>query len=73
VASLAAYSNAFARARIGTPRKTELSVRAANPDPAEPERPLDLAQHTVRQRWQIYAEMATRRAGDFPADAREDR
>jgi hypothetical protein len=27
--------------------------------------------HTVRQRWQY--EMATRRAGEFPADARKDR
>jgi hypothetical protein len=30
------------------------------------------AQQTVRQRWQIYQETATRRAGDFPADARKD-
>jgi hypothetical protein len=27
---------------------------------------------TVRQRWQIYEEMATRSVGDFPAAARKD-
>ena len=30
-----------------------------------------LAQHMVRQVWQI-SEMATRRAGDFPADSDKD-
>jgi pyruvate/2-oxoacid:ferredoxin oxidoreductase beta subunit len=29
-------------------------------------------QQTVRQRWPIYEEMATRSAGDFPAAARKD-
>jgi hypothetical protein len=48
-----------------------LRVLAANGDPAEAERLQDLAQHTVRQRWQIY-EMATRRAGDYPPDTRKD-
>lgn len=62
--------DAFARARIGTPRKVELRVGAAKRDPAEAERLQDFAQHTVRQRWQY--EMVTRRAGDFPADASKD-
>ena len=54
-------------------RKGELRFRAlANSDPAEAERLLDLSQQTVQQRWQIYEEMATRSAGDFPADARKD-
>ena len=54
-------------------RKGELRFRAlANRDPAEAERLGDLAQQSVRQRWQIYEEMATRSAGDFPADARKD-
>jgi hypothetical protein len=39
---------------------------------AEAERLQDLAQQTVRQRRQIYEEMATRSAGDFPADARKE-
>jgi pyruvate-ferredoxin/flavodoxin oxidoreductase len=55
-------------------RKGELRFRAlANTDPTEAERLQDLAQETVRQRWQIYEEMATRSAKDFPADARRDR
>ncbi len=54
-------------------RKGELRFRSlANRDPAEAERLGDLAQQSVRQRWQIYEEMATRSAGDFPADARKD-
>ena len=54
-------------------RKGELRFRAlANTNPAEAERLQDLAQETVRQRWQIYEEMATRSASDFPADARKD-
>ena len=55
-------------------RKGELRFRAlANTDPTEAERLQDLAQETVRQRWQIYEEMATRGARDFPADARRER
>jgi pyruvate-ferredoxin/flavodoxin oxidoreductase len=54
-------------------RSGELRFRSlANTDPAEAERLGDLAQQTVRQRWQIYEEMATRHAGDFPADARRE-
>jgi len=54
-------------------RKGELRFRAlANRDPAEAERLGDLAQQSVQQRWQIYEEMATRSAGEFPADARKE-
>jgi pyruvate-ferredoxin/flavodoxin oxidoreductase len=54
-------------------RKEELRVRApANTDPVEAERMQGPAQRTVRQRWQIHEEMATRRAGEFPSDARKD-
>ena len=55
-------------------RKRELRFRAlANADPAEAERLLGLAQQTADLRWQTYEEMATRSAGDFPADARRER
>jgi pyruvate-ferredoxin/flavodoxin oxidoreductase len=58
---------------LGDYRRGELRFRAlANTDPPEAERLQDLAQQTVYQRWQIYEEMATRSAGDFPADARKD-
>ena len=58
---------------LGRLRDGDLRFRAvANTDPAEADRLQDLAQQTVRQRWQIYEQMATRRAGDFPANARED-
>jgi pyruvate-ferredoxin/flavodoxin oxidoreductase len=63
------------RPRIGLSdyRKGELRFRAlSNSDPAEAERLNDLAQQTVQQRWQVYEEMASRGAGDFPADARRD-
>ncbi|MGA2012382.1 MAG: pyruvate:ferredoxin (flavodoxin) oxidoreductase [Solirubrobacteraceae bacterium] len=54
-------------------RKGELRFRAlAHSDPTESERLQDVAQQTVRQRWQIYEEMATRGAGDFPVDARKE-
>ena len=59
------------RPRIGLSdyRKGELRFRAlANSNPAEAERLLDLSQQTVQQRWQIYEEMATRSAGDFPTN-----
>jgi pyruvate-ferredoxin/flavodoxin oxidoreductase len=55
-------------------RKGELRFRAlANADPAEAERLLDLAQAAVDLRWQIYEDMATRDAGQFPRDARRER
>ncbi|MBI5105667.1 MAG: pyruvate:ferredoxin (flavodoxin) oxidoreductase [Solirubrobacterales bacterium] len=61
------------RMSLGDYRKRELRFRAlANADPAEAERLLGLAQHAADQRWQTYEEMATRSAGDFPADARRD-
>ena len=54
-------------------RNGELRFRAlSKAAPEEAERLGDLAQQMVRQRWQIYEEMATRSAGDFPADARKD-
>ena len=61
------------RIGLGEYRKGELRFRAlANSDPAEAERLLDLAQQTVQQRWQIYEEMATRSAGEFPTDGHKD-
>jgi pyruvate-ferredoxin/flavodoxin oxidoreductase len=55
-------------------RKGELRFRTlTNTNPPEAERLAGLAQQTVNQRWAIYEEMATRGAGDFPADARKDR
>ena len=55
-------------------RKGELRFRAlAHAEPAEAERLLGLAQQAVDQRWQLYEEMATRGASEFPADARKER
>ncbi len=55
-------------------RRGELRFRAlTNINPPEAERLADLAQRTVIQRWATYEEMATRSAGEFPADARKDR
>ncbi len=55
-------------------RKGELRFRAlAHSDPTEAERLQEVAQQTVRRRWEIYEEMAARSAGDFPADARKER
>jgi pyruvate-ferredoxin/flavodoxin oxidoreductase len=52
----------------------ELRYRTlANTDPAEADRLLGLADEAVRQRWQVYEEMATRGAMQFQADARKDR
>jgi pyruvate-ferredoxin/flavodoxin oxidoreductase len=52
----------------------ELRYRTlANSDPAEAERLNRLAQDAVDQRWQVYEEMATRGAHEFPADARRER
>jgi pyruvate-ferredoxin/flavodoxin oxidoreductase len=54
-------------------RKRELRFQAlAAADPAEAERLASLAQHTADLRWQLYEEMATRGAHEFPADARKD-
>jgi pyruvate-ferredoxin/flavodoxin oxidoreductase len=61
------------RMQLSDYRKGELRFRSlANRDPAEAERLGNLAQQTVQQRWQIYEEMASRGAADFPADARKD-
>ena len=55
-------------------RDGELRFRAlTNSDPVEGQRLQDLAQQTVHQRWQTYEQMATRSAGEFPADPRRDR
>jgi pyruvate-ferredoxin/flavodoxin oxidoreductase len=62
------------RMKLADYRKGELRFRAlADTDPAEADRLLGLAQDAADQRWQIYEEMATRSAHDFPADARRDR
>ncbi|MGZ6681871.1 MAG: pyruvate:ferredoxin (flavodoxin) oxidoreductase [Solirubrobacteraceae bacterium] len=62
------------RMKLADYRKRELRFRAlADSDPAEADRLLGLAQHAADQRWQIYEEMATRSAHDFPADARRGR
>jgi len=61
------------RLKLSDYRQGELRFRSlANRDPAEAERLGDLSQQLVQQRWQLYEEMATRSAGDFPADARKD-
>ena len=55
-------------------RKGELRFRAlARSDPAEAERLLALAQQSADQRWEVYEEMATRSAADFPPDPRRGR
>jgi pyruvate-ferredoxin/flavodoxin oxidoreductase len=62
------------RIPLSSYRNGELRFRTlSNSDPAEAERLQGLAQQTVYQRWQTYEEMATRPAGEFPADARKDR
>jgi pyruvate-ferredoxin/flavodoxin oxidoreductase len=62
------------RIQLSDYRNGELRFRSlTNREPDEAERLRDLAQQTVDQRWQIYEEMATRSAGDFPADARKSR
>jgi pyruvate-ferredoxin/flavodoxin oxidoreductase len=54
-------------------RKGELRFRAlTKSNPGEAERLNDIAQQTVQRRWQIYEDMATGGAGDFPVDARKD-
>jgi pyruvate-ferredoxin/flavodoxin oxidoreductase len=44
--------------------------RLVETNPAEAERLLRLAEEAVRQRWQVYEEMASRGAEHFPADGR---
>jgi len=52
----------------------ELRYRAlANSDPEEAERLLKLAQDAIDQRWNTYAEMASRGAQHFASDGRRDR
>ncbi|MBV9000487.1 MAG: pyruvate:ferredoxin (flavodoxin) oxidoreductase, partial [Solirubrobacterales bacterium] len=52
-------------------RKGELRFRAlAAAQPTEAERLLGLAQQVADQRWQLYEEMATRGASEFPSDPR---
>ena len=52
----------------------ELRYRSlANTNPAEAERLHGLAEQAVAQRWDVYEEMATRGAHQFPADGRKDR
>jgi pyruvate-ferredoxin/flavodoxin oxidoreductase len=61
------------RLQLSDYRKGELRFRAlVKSSPAEAERLGGLAQQTVDQRWQIYEEMATRSAADFPSDARRN-
>jgi pyruvate-ferredoxin/flavodoxin oxidoreductase len=49
----------------------ELRYRTlANTNPAEADRLLGLAEQAVRQRWQLYEEMASRGAEHYPADGR---
>jgi pyruvate-ferredoxin/flavodoxin oxidoreductase len=61
------------RIQLSEYRKGELRFRSlSNSDPTEAERLNDLAQQTVQQRWQVYEDMATRSAAEFPSDARKD-
>jgi pyruvate-ferredoxin/flavodoxin oxidoreductase len=61
------------RMRLADYRKGELRFRAlANAHPEEAERLAALAQQAADQRWQIYEEMATRSASEFPTDARPE-
>ena len=61
------------RMQLSDYRKGELRFRALSKTaPAEAERLGALAQQTVRQRWDVYEEMATRSAADFPSDARRN-
>jgi pyruvate-ferredoxin/flavodoxin oxidoreductase len=75
----AAHGNPFLldsprpRMRLADYRKGELRFRAlSRAHPEEAERLLALAQETAGQRWEIYEEMATRSAEDFPSDPRGD-
>jgi pyruvate-ferredoxin/flavodoxin oxidoreductase len=52
----------------------ELRYRTlTNTNPAEADRLLQLAEQVVRQRWNLYEEMATRGAERYPADGRRTR
>jgi pyruvate-ferredoxin/flavodoxin oxidoreductase len=44
--------------------------RLVETNPTEADRLLQLAEEAVRQRWQVYEEMASRGAEHFPADGR---
>lgn len=73
-AAPATTTSCSSTSRLTDPHRRELPARAPNRDSAESRAPAgDLAQHTVRQRGQIYDEMATRRADDLPPPtARKD-
>jgi pyruvate-ferredoxin/flavodoxin oxidoreductase len=59
------------RIQLADYRKGELRFRAlAAAQPREAERLLGLAQQVADQRWQLYEEMATRSASEFPSDPR---
>ena len=59
------------RMQLADYRKGELRFRAlAAAPPQEAERLLGLAQQVADQRWQLYEEMATRSAREFPSDPR---
>jgi pyruvate-ferredoxin/flavodoxin oxidoreductase len=59
------------RMQLADYRKGELRFRAlAAAHPEESERLLGLAQRVADQRWQLYEEMATRSASEFPSDPR---
>jgi pyruvate-ferredoxin/flavodoxin oxidoreductase len=61
------------RMKLADYRRRELRFRTlAAADPAEAERLLSLAQQTADLRWQLYEEMATRGAEEFPAGAPVD-
>ena len=61
------------RMQLSDYRKGELRFSAlANTDPVEAEPLKNPAQRTVRQRWQIHGEMATRSVGDPLANVRKD-
>jgi pyruvate-ferredoxin/flavodoxin oxidoreductase len=61
------------RIQLSEYRKGELRFRTlAKTAPVEAERLGELAQQIVRQRWDVYEDMAARSAADFPTDARKN-
>ena len=61
------------RLELSEYRKGELRFRAlAKTAPVEADRLGALAQQIVRQRWDVYEDMAARSAADFPKDARRN-
>jgi pyruvate-ferredoxin/flavodoxin oxidoreductase len=63
------------RPRISLADYTDRELRyrsLANTDPGEAERLHGLAEQAVAQRWEVYEEMATRGAHQFPSDARKE-